>query len=205
MAALFRIRAGGIDAAPGSRLIRAEEWAAYRAAGDIVAEAERYALDLRRKADEAFVAEKQRGYDEGLRQSRAEHAESMLDTVLKSIDYIEGLEKGIAGLVGDALRKILGELPPEERIIGVVRNSLNLVRGQKRVTLSVSPEDEPLVRARIDELMHDHTTGSFIDVTADGRLSRGSCLLQSDMGVIDAGIETQIRAIINTLEKRQKG
>ncbi|MDR3073252.1 MAG: HrpE/YscL family type III secretion apparatus protein [Deltaproteobacteria bacterium] len=205
MASLFRISAGGIAASPDSRLIRAGEWANYCAARDIAAAAQQYAANLRREAEEAFAAEKQRGYEEGLRESRQEHAENMMETVLKSIDYIEGLEKGIAGLVGDALRRILGEIPPEDRIAGVVRQSLNLVRGQKRVTLVVAPEDEPLIRAKIDELLREYASIAFIDVAADGRLARGACLLQSDMGVIDAGIETQIRAIINTLEKRRKG
>jgi type III secretion protein L len=205
MASLFRINAGSIGAAPDSRLIRAEEWAAYCSARDIAAAAGEYAANLRREAEEAFAAEKQRGYEEGLRESRQEHAENILETVLKSIDYIEGLEKGIAGLVGDALRKILGEIPPDELIAGVVRQALTLVRGQKRVTLSVAPEDEPTVRSRTDELLRDYASIAFIDVVADGRLSRGACLLQSDMGVIDAGVETQIRAIIQTLEKRRKG
>ncbi|MDR2051347.1 MAG: HrpE/YscL family type III secretion apparatus protein [Deltaproteobacteria bacterium] len=205
MASLFRIDRGRLDASPSSRLIKAAEWAEYNAAGEITAEAERYAENLRREAEEAFAAEKERGYAEGLLQSSQEHAESMMETVLKSIEYIEGLEKGIAGLVGDALRKILGEIPPEERIVGVVRQSLNLVRGQKKVTLSVAPEDEGALRSRLDEILSRYASIDFIEVAADGRLSPGSCLLQSEMGVIDAGIETQIRAIVNALEKRRKG
>jgi type III secretion protein L len=205
MASLFRIDRGGVAASPGSRLIRAAEWAEYRAAGEIVVAAERRAEHLRLEGEKAFAAEKKRGYEEGLEQSRMEHAENMTETVLKSIEYLESMEKGIAGLVGDALRKILGDIPPEERIVGVVRQALNLVRGQKKVTLSVAPEDEVALRARMDEIAGRYSSIDFIEVTADGRLAPGSCVMQSEMGIIDAGLETQVQAVVNALEKSRKG
>ena len=122
-----------------------------------------------------------------------------------SIEYIEDMEKGVSTLVGDAVRKILGALPPEELMSGVVRQALSLVRGQKQVTLNVSPADEGAVRARLDDILREYSSIGFIDLKTDGRLAKGACTLQSDMGVIDAGVETQIRAIINALEKRRKG
>jgi type III secretion protein L len=115
------------------------------------------------------------------------------------------LEKGVSALVGEALRKILGSLPPEDLMAGVVRQSLALVRGQKQVVLRVSPLDEKAVKARLAEIMREYSSIAFVDVQADGRLSSGACSLQSEMGVIDAGVETQIRAIVNTLEKKRKG
>ncbi|MDR2488972.1 MAG: HrpE/YscL family type III secretion apparatus protein [Desulfovibrio sp.] len=205
MANLFRIDPSGIAASPGARLIKAAEWAAWSEADGIVASARREAEKLRREGETAFAAEKQRGYEEGLIEGRREHAEQIMDTVLKSIEYIEGLEKGISALVGDALRKILGTLPPEELIADVVRQSLALVRGQRQVILRVSPEDERALRAQLDDIAREYSSIGFLDLQADSRLARGSCSLQSDMGVIDASVETQIRAIINTLEKKRKG
>lgn len=205
MASLFRISAENIQAAPDSRLIKAAEWARYCSAAEIADQARQYAEELRQGARAAFDAEKKRGFEEGLREGRAEHAENMMEAVLKSIEYIEGLEKGIVSLVSDALRKILGELPPEDRIVGVVRQALNLVRGQKKISLSVSPEDESIVRGQLDEILSQYPSIDFVDVRADGRLAQGACLLQSEMGIIDAGIDTQILAITNALKKRQNG
>jgi type III secretion protein L len=205
MASLFRIDGRGVSASPDTRLIKAEEWAAFLGAAQITAEAQRCAVDQRRVTQEAFAAEKERGYEEGIQKSRREQAESMMETVLKSIEYLEGMEKSIAGLVGDALRKILDDIPPEERIVSVVRQALNLVRGQKKVTLVVAAEDADTLRSRMDEILARYASIDFIDIKADARLPSGSCLLQSAMGTIDAGMETQIQAVVNVLEKRQKG
>ena len=205
MAKLFRIDSAGVSASPGARLIKAAEWANYCEADKIVEEARAYAENMRRKAEEDFKAEKLRGYKQGVMEGRQEHSEQILDAVLKSIEYIEGLEKGVSALVGEALRKILGALPPEDLMAGVVRQSLALVRGQKQVALHVSPADEEAVKARLSEIMREYSSIAFVDVHTDGRLDRGACILQSEMGIIDAGVETQIRAIVNTLEKRRKG
>ncbi|MCL1916577.1 MAG: HrpE/YscL family type III secretion apparatus protein [Desulfovibrionaceae bacterium] len=205
MATLFRIDSAGLSASPGTRLIKAAAWANYLEAEAIVEEARAYAQNMRLEAEKAFEAEKQRGYDQGVLEGHQEHAEQIMDTVLKSIEYIEGLEKGVSALVGEALRKILGSLPPEELMAGVVRQSLALVRGQKQVVLRVSPADEEAVKARLAEIVRDYSSIAFVDVQVDARLVRGSCTLQSEMGVIDASVETQIRAIVNTLEKQRKG
>jgi type III secretion protein L len=205
MANLFRIDPAGISASPGLRLIKAADWANYRAAGKIVEEASLYAQKLGIEANEAAAAEKRRGYEQGILEGRQEHAEQIMDTVLKSIEYIEGLEKGISTLVGEALRRILGALPPEDLMAGVVRQSLALARGQKQVVLRISPVDEDAVRARLADILREYSSIAFVDVQTDGRLAQGACILESEMGVIDAGVETQIRAIINTLEKKRKG
>ena len=205
MANLFRIDPAGVSASPDTRLIKAAAWANYCAAENIVEEARAYAREMRRKAVEAFAEEKLRGYEQGVLEGRQEHAEHIMDAVLKSIEYIEGLEKGVSTLVGEALRKIMGSLPPEEIMAGVVRQSLALVRGQKQVVLRVSPADEEAVKVRMTDIMREYSSIAFVDVQADGRLSQGACTLQSEMGIIDAGVETQIRAIVNTLEKKRKG
>lgn len=205
MASLFRIDSAGVSASPDTRLIKAAAWANYCAAEKIVKEAEVYAHTMRREAGEAFEAEKQRGYEQGVLEGRQEHAEQIMDTVLKAIEYVEGLEKGVSALVGEALRKILGSLPPEELMAGVVRQALALVRGQKQVVLRVSPLDEEAVKARLNDILREYSAIAFVDVQSDGRLDRGACTLQSEMGIIDAGVETQIRAIVNTLEKKRKG
>ena len=205
MANLFRIDPAGLSASPDTRLIKAAEWAHFHAAGAIVEEARSYAQKLRAEALEAFEEEKRRGFDQGILEGRQENAEQIMDTVLKSIEYIDGLEKGISTLVGEALRRILGALPPEELMAGVVRQSLALARGQKQVVLRVAPADEGAVKARLAEILREYSSIAFVDVQTDGRLAQGACILESEMGVIDAGVETQIRAIINTLEKKRKG
>ncbi|MDL2279752.1 HrpE/YscL family type III secretion apparatus protein [Desulfovibrio sp. OttesenSCG-928-G11] len=205
MAKLFCLVPHSLHLAPDTRLIKAADWARYCEAGELLKEARLEAGRIREEAGQAYEEEKRRGFEAGVQEGRMEQAGQMLDTAMKAIDYIENLEAGVVTLVSNALRKILGELPPEERIVSVVRHALSLVQGQKKVLLRVSQEDEAAVQAELSALLRRYSAISFLEVTADPRLAQGDCLLESEMGVIDAGLETQLQAIVNTLEKRHKG
>ena len=43
---------------------------------------------------------------------------------------------------------------------------------------------------------------SFLDVVSDARLERGACLLESELGVVDASLETQLKALENALRAK---
>ena len=46
------------------------------------------------------------------------------------------------------------------------------------------------------------TACDFLDVVPDARLERGSCLLESELGVVDASLETQLKALENALRSK---
>ena len=50
--------------------------------------------------------------------------------------------------------------------------------------------------------MPNETAIRLLDVVADSRLKKGDCLLESEMGVVDAGLDTQMGALRRVMEKR---
>ena len=90
-----------------------------------------------------------------------------------------------------SVRKILGEMNREDRIRAIVKTALANVRGQQKVTVRVAPSDEPVV----SEALAAQTAGSFLTVVADARLEPDSCILESDLGVINASLSTQLKAL----------
>jgi type III secretion protein L len=43
---------------------------------------------------------------------------------------------------------------------------------------------------------------AFLTVLADARLSRNSCILESELGVVDASLETQLKALENAFRSK---
>ena len=110
-----------------------------------------------------------------------------METVLASVEFIEGIENTVVNVVSQSIRKIIGEMDDEERIRRIVGTALSYVRGQQRV----SPQDEPAVSKSLAAM----TSGAYLNVVADPRLAPSSCILESDLGVIDASLETQLKAL----------
>jgi type III secretion protein L len=184
-----RITKDSFDLAPGTKVLRAEEYGELVQAGEIV---------------EMARAQARRIYEDGLDKGRMEIAERMMDTVGQTVDYLGSVEESVTDVVIQALRKIVGEMDDRERIVRVVRNALAVVRNQNRVTARVSPKDAERVKGAVDEILSGYPGIAFLDVSADSRLSPGGCILESEIGVVEASVDIQIEAIRKSLLKRIK-
>lgn len=130
-----------------------------------------------------------------------EAAEHMIENVSRAIGYFEKVEAKVVDLVMAALRKILMDFDDRERVTLVVKNALSAVRNQKQVTLRLPPDKADLLRERINEILAAYPAVGFLDITPDARLTGDACILESDIGSVEAGIEVQLAAIRRAFEK----
>lgn len=203
MGALFRLNANAVAPAPGQRVLKAADAALLREAQDLLAAASQRAEELERAAREAYDRRVEEGYRDGLEQGRLEHAEKLLETVMSSVEFIEGVEGTVVRVVTEAVRKVIGDLGDDERIVRIVRTALVTVRNQQRVVIRVAPADERAVSQALAAMLQAAPgSTSFLDVVADPRLDRGACLLESELGVVDASLETQLKALENAFHAK---
>lgn len=201
MGSLFRLIADTVLPPAGARIIKADDAATLFSANALLAAARERADAIVRTAETTFEQRKAEGYAQGLEEGRAEHAEKLMETAMASVAFIEGMERTLVEVIGEALRKIVGDMDANERIVLVVRSALNGIRGQQTVTLRVAPDDEPAVRRDIAALLDvSGRDNGFLRMIADPRLQRGACLLESELGVVDAGVETQLLALEKLLK-----
>ena len=205
MGTVFRLMGDTIAPHPGTRLLRAEEYSRLLEAGELLAAARDRAEAIRAEAEEAYEARRRQGYDDGVMEGRMEQAEKMMETAMQAVEYIENIEETLVGVVTSAVRKIIGELDEKERIVRVVRTALVAVRSQQKVLIRVCPADEAAVRDALSAMIASAPGGvSFLDVSADPRMKPGDCILESELGVVDAGLETQLKALENALSSKIK-
>lgn len=190
-----------IRLAPGQKVVKASDMDAYCDAERLLAEARKRAEDLIKDARTAYDEERKRGYKEGQNEARMEAAEQMIEIVSRSIDYFGSVETRMVDLVMTALRKILAEYDDRDRVVQVVKHALSTVRNQKQVTLRLPPDQAELLRDRVNELLAAYPAIGFLDITPDSRLSADNCIIESDIGSVEAGIEVQLEAIRRAFEK----
>ena len=187
--------------APGQRVLRAADVAAWGDAEALLASARQQADAIIAGAEAALEAERQRGYAEGVAEAQMEQAEKMIDTVSRTIDYFARVEGDVVALVMSAVRKIIDGFNDEERVLIVVKNALSVVRNQKQMTLRLHPQQVDVARARMNDLLASYPGVGYLDIVADGRLSLESCILESEIGLVEASIEGQITALETAFTK----
>lgn len=146
MAAIFQLNKSNLpQPSAGTKVLKAAEAAELKAAAEIISAAEQRAEKILDDAQKAYQTRYEQGYADGVEAGKLENAEKVMETVLASVEFIEGIENTVVNVVSQSIRKIIGEMDDEERIRRIVGTALSYVRGQQRVTVRVSPQDEPAV------------------------------------------------------------
>jgi flagellar assembly protein FliH len=79
-------------------------------------------------------------------------------------------------------------------LVAMARVALDRLGESAQVTVRLNPEDFEATAARAAQW-----TGTNVTVVADSRVSHGGCRIESDLGVMDAGVDAQIQEIARAL------
>ena len=184
------------------RVVKAADVATVRSAAEIVAAAEAQAAQIREDAKAAYEEERKKGYDKGIADGKTEIAMQKLDLVDSSVAFMENVEEKMSEIVMKALKSCVIEIGDREMVIQIVRKTMAaVIRTQRQVTLKVAPELVETVRARVSELTATFPTIETFDVVEDPRLKGSACVLETEAGVADASVESQLAAIERSLKK----
>lgn len=204
MAAIFCLKEGRMIPAPEADILKKADYAALLSANAALEAAQAEAARILTEAKAVYAAERERGYAEGLEEGKAEMAERTFEAISRGVDFVENLESSTVDIVMRSLERLLGDMPPQDVALGVVRKSLAYVRGQKQVTLRVCPAEAEWVRTEVDALGLQLLGVGLVRVVPDRNLQSGACLMESDLGLIDASLKVQLAALRKAFEGQLK-
>jgi len=195
---MIRLDLAKLAIIPDDGVLKADDHRAYIDAETMLAAARADAERIRAEAEAEFRRQSERGYAEGLRKGQCECAEQMLQVVSRGVQFLRGLEETVASLVMLALEQMLGAMDDRELLMKVVHKALSVVRERGRVTIRVRPDQVSYV----EEQLGAGASGGdsrVIEVVPDPLLGRSDCILETELGVIDASLDVQLDAIRKTL------
>lgn len=159
------------------------------------------------------------GHAEGLRVAKVEVEAFYLKKLGGLVSFLESiaarLEEDFAELVAlnqprmlrlwfDMLRRMLKrevELKPDA-VLQVLSDVLSRLSDKNSVVIYASPEDVGLLQDNLDKEFEDVLRGvRHLELKADTNVDRGSCIVETGLGVYDARWRTQIGQIDSTLDK----
>lgn len=177
-------------------------------AGLIIEEARVEAEKIRKEA-EALLAQvkgelenarkkgKERGREEGL-ESVTEQAAAF--EKMKE-EFYKDAEENIIKLVMMIAEKVIGKIVHEQEaaIKSIVMQALEKSLGEK-IIIHLSPEDYKAVKDSESEFREILDRTKRIQFKEDESIMQGGCLVDTEVGTIDARLETQLKAIRKALE-----
>lgn len=182
--------------AAGATLIKAEDYSRRVAADEVLDAAGERARELVAHAEAEYAAERERGYREGLQQAQVEMSARIGAATAAGDRHLAALEQQLGDIVLEAVRKILRDYDRGELTRQLATEALRRVRGAQRVTLRVAPGNAEGLEAQLRERFPEF---GFLEVKSDPGLSDDACVLESDLGIVDASIDTQLNALHSLL------
>ncbi|MBI2897038.1 MAG: type III secretion system stator protein SctL [Deltaproteobacteria bacterium] len=175
---------------------------------DAEARAEQILAAARRHADEIVAqarAEWTRIREEAAEQGRSEGQEEAVGLLARAqgvrARLLADAEEDIARLAVQIARKILGaELALGPDAIGrIVSSALGSARLGRSIVVRAHPDDLHGLEASRPTLLAAAGRSEGLVLRADPSIGRGGCIVESELGTIDARLDTQLDAIERAL------
>jgi type III secretion protein L len=166
--------------------------AAHAEARRILEEADGQAAAIR---ESAF----QKGLDEGL----ANWNRAVADALEARDRLLTESQEQLARVAIRVAEKIVGERLRDEpsTIVSIVAEALKNVRCERDLIIHVNPEHVAEVRQRLDRLQAAAGGARTIQVAASAAVPPGGCIVESELGTIDARLETQLNCLEKALRR----
>ncbi len=84
-------------------------------------------------------------------------------------------------------------------IIPQIKDALHRIVGVEKVRLRISPFDEQIVRSTRPDLMLEVDSIHDLIIEIDDKVEQGGCIIESEMGNVDARLTTQLKQIEEAL------
>jgi flagellar biosynthesis/type III secretory pathway protein FliH len=185
---------------------------AKQEAENLIEEARREAEEIKKTTQQEVEKAKEEAYQTGLEQGREEgidkgwqEVENLIDRLSGCIvrvdqaieDKLNNLDEEVLELSSWIAEKIIKrELSLDKTIINdLVMRALEMLNGEKEITIRVNSSDLKLVRDNKDEFLKLGSNLDRIKLMLDSEIQVGGCIVETDFGGLDATVKSQLEEI----------
>jgi type III secretion protein L len=170
---------------------------AHQMVDDAQLEAQQLVREAQQQSSAITEAARQQGYEAGL----TEWNEILIRARRAYDDVVSQNESQLVRLAVKIAEKVIGEelRTDPDTIVKIVREALKSARRDRSVLVEVNPEHESVLRSRTESLRSSLGSDQEIRIIPNPAVPPGGCVVQSEIGIIDAKLETQLKCMERAL------
>ena len=146
------------------------------------------------------------GYRQGLEKASADiedFKEQFSQYMSAKQDVFEYIAPDILEISVDIAKKIIKkELESDPQVIlnTIIEVLRTISKSEQKITIRVRPQSVQFIKDKIPNRTYHYGIDSKINIIADPSIDDGGCVFQTNNGIVDASIDTQIEIIKKALE-----
>lgn len=181
---------------PTGPIVRARDFETWCRADAFFETARQQAEALLERAEADAETLKQQGYRTGFQQGEAEFLRQLAEGARRIDGAIDQLNEALPDLVISCIQKIMGDVGPRDLTLAMVARAVDQLRDHSRLKLTVSPTVVDDVR----DWLRTQSFDAAIDVKPASDLHPGDLIVESDNGLLDATLHTQLSKLRDALD-----
>lgn len=183
---------------------------ARNAAEKIIEEARAQALILKEEAKQNGMEE---GYRKGFEEAKAqlnaqeEELQNRYDSIRQQLeeDYEQQLreaEPKLVDVICRLLHRITGVMVAEhqEVLVHIIDNAMKDIESSGKISIKVSEEDYADVYSHFDWIRQLVNSNVEVELISDAKLEKLECLIETENGIINCGLNEQLDHLITSLQ-----
>ena len=177
--------------------------------------------EARKKSELFFEEEMKKAYDEGVKKAEQDVQAFMQEAEIKANEIIleateikqkaideykascANLEPEVIALSLDIAQKILNKEIKDagDYILNIVKDAMDKISSKKDITLKVSEKDYTVIIGNMDIMLAKVQGFGDVNVIKDLSLDDGSCIVETEYGIIDGSLKTRVEQVKKEIEK----
>lgn len=182
---------------PGVRIVREDNVRAWQDGYRFLAKVKRIAAEVEIEAEEIYAVQYERGLADGRKAGQKEAALLVSNTRTQVDQHLASLEEEIGALALEVVERVLGQFDVAELVARAAAHATTEFRQEKWLKICVHPSAVGKVASTLAG--SSGGSGPRISVEGDRALSARGCIVASDLAVMDAGIDVQMKAFASAL------
>jgi type III secretion protein L len=192
MALVVLIDRAGFRLAADRAVVKQEEVQLVEHASSLL---EATAREAARAASEARSAAENEGYVDGYQAGRQDAAAVLTSQALARRSVVEQLEPVLVQMVVESVAAVLQRVGRERLVFESLAAVREVIRRAQWAVLRVPPAQLESAQRALDLLNRETGGAGVVQALADPELTDDECVLETDSGVVDAGLGTLMQSV----------
>jgi|GEM_PF-4973002 len=141
------------------------------------------------------VEARQQGFDQGLQEGRDQAKQEIAEALMVQQNELHHAQQALRdqsiAIALEIVKKIAGNVAPEQLVMSLAQTAAKELAPEAVVTLRTHSDNV----AKLVQLISETNQTQFIEVVGDASLAIDSCVLETQLGSIEADLQTQLAAI----------
>jgi type III secretion protein L len=183
-----------LTAVAGRRIPR-RAWADTSEMSRLLFEAGNIVRDAERRADEVIEQARAEGYAQGLARAESLMAQHLLDAQRQAHEFLGASQQRVVALAVAILERIAPTLGEPEVVAALAEEALSTLQAEKYLRIRVTAPAADATREMLENWRSEHPQVETAQILIDPHLAPFTCVVESELGRIEAGLSAQLDAI----------